>query len=197
MREFIYFSGKARTSGNFKDLMKAGRMDIVCNVIIHAFFLSHALRENVSLHLIFYGQPDPPKHIELRLREESSVSKKDISGLLKRMLYKYKEGKKTEAFPGCFVEKKSFLNVVSELEKQGKEIFILDKNGEDIRKIIDEELKNAVFILGYQEGLPKKELRRLKNAKKISLGKKTYFASQALVIVNNELDRRENESRSN
>ena len=44
MREFVYYSAKAQTSGNFKDLMKAGRIDIVCNVIIQAFFLSHQMR---------------------------------------------------------------------------------------------------------------------------------------------------------
>jgi len=170
--------------------MGAGRMDIVCNVIIHAFFLSHELRENVSLHLVFYGQPDPPKHIELKLRDESSVSKKDISGLLKRILYKYKKGERTEVLPGCFVEKKSFLDVVSEVGR-GKKVYILDRAGEDIRKLSDADLKNAVFILGSEEGLPKKEMKRLKGkAGKISLGEKTYFASQALVILNNELDRR-------
>jgi tRNA (pseudouridine54-N1)-methyltransferase len=171
--------------------MKAGRMDIVCNVIIHAFFLSHELRENVSLHLVFYGQPTPPRHLELKFREKTEVSKKDISGLLKRMLYKYKEGKKTEVFPGCFVEKKSFLDVVNELAKEGKKIYVLDKGGGDIRKISDEKLKNAVFILGSEEGLPRKEMKRLKQkARKISVGKKTYFASQVLTIVHNELDRR-------
>ncbi|MHA1869020.1 MAG: hypothetical protein ACTSXD_13335, partial [Candidatus Heimdallarchaeaceae archaeon] len=38
MREFIYFSSKAHTSGNFdsENLMKAGRMDIVCHVVVNA-----------------------------------------------------------------------------------------------------------------------------------------------------------------
>jgi len=190
MREFVYFSSRARTSGNWKDLMKAGRMDIVCNVIIHAFFLSNAMREDVSLHLIFYGPPDPPKHIILRFNEKTPISKKDISGLLKRILFRYKEGRKIEAFPGCWIEKKSFLNVITELEKE-KKIYILDEKGRDIRSLENEELKNAVFILGDHEGLPKKELKRLeKVAEKVSLGKKTYFSSQVLVIVHNELDRR-------
>ena len=200
MRHFIYFSSRARTSGNFPldNLMKAGRMDIAIHVIIATFFLSHSVREDVKLHLIFYGAPDPPKHIEIMLKqrrgipkEEASldVSKKDIAGLIKRILYKYKPGKKTEVLPGCFIEKKSLLNVIEELRKQGKEIFILDKKGEDIRK--SKISDNSVFILGDQEGLPKKELKRLKRtSKSISLGQKTYFASQVVVIVNNELDRR-------
>jgi len=200
MRHFIYFSGRARTSGNFPldNLMKAGRMDIAIHVIIASFFLSHSVREDMKLHLIFYGAPDPPKHIEIMLRqtkgipkEEASldVSKKDVAGLIKRILYKYKPDKKTEVLPGCFIEKKSLLNVIEELRKQGKEIFILDKKGEDIRKA--EIPDNSVFVLGDHDGLPKKELKRLKKtAKLISLGPKIYFASQVVAIVHNELDRR-------
>ena len=70
MREFVYFSRKARTSGNIKDLMKAGRLDIACHIVIHSFFVSHAIRKNVKLHLFFYGPPDPPKHIELYNKQD-------------------------------------------------------------------------------------------------------------------------------
>ena len=210
MREFIYFSSKARTSGNFDDLMKAGRMDIVCHVVINSFFISKHLRDDVILHLIFYGAPDPPKHLELHSsgskaipetgreagKNDLDISKKDISGLIKKMLYKYKEGRKTEVWYGYFIEKKSFLNVVSELEGEGKKIFILDKEGEDIRKLEGEDMKNAVFILGDHEGLPKKELKRLKKEfNLVSLGKKTYFASQAVTILNHELDRNEEKAK--
>jgi len=191
MRNFIYFSESARTSGNFDvdNLMKAGRMDIVIHTIINSFFLSHNLRDNIKLHLIFYGQPDPPKHIEIQVKPETNLSKKDIANLIKKLLYKYKEGKKTEVLPGCFVEKKSFLNVISELVKQGKKIFILDKRGKDIRNV--KISKESVFVLGDDKGLPKKELKRLKKiAALISIGPKTYFTSQVITIINNELDLR-------
>ncbi len=191
MRHFVYFSSSAQTSGNFnvKELMKAGRMDIIMHVIINSFFLSHRLRNDVKLHLVFYGQPDPPKHIELSIRPELEMSKKDIANLIKKILYKYKEGKKMEVLPSCFIEKKSFLKVIEELMNQGKEIFILDKKGEGLRKV--KIPKDPVFILGDQEGLPKKELKRLKGlAKKVSVGNRVYFSSQVITIVNNELDLR-------
>jgi len=193
MREFIYYSGKARTSGNFneEDLRKAGRMDIVCNVIISVFFLSHKMREDIHLHLIFMGQPNPPMHLEFVSNPEMPISKKDVSGLIKRMLYKCKEEKKIEVFPGCFIEKKSFQQLLKELEAENKKVFILDRKGEDIRKIDDNELKNAVFVIGDQEGFSKKEIKRYKE--RISIGKETYFASQTIIIINNELDRRKNE----
>ena len=189
MREFIYFSQNARTSGNFHDLMKAGRMDIVCHVVIAAFFLSHSSREDVKLHLIFNGPPDAPKHLEFVYNKDMPISKKDVSGLIKRMLFKYKKGRKIEAFPGCFIEKKSFGKVIEELGDRN--IYILDKKGEDIRTANIGE--NPVFIVGDHEGIPKHELKTIRGMeiKKISLGNLTYFASQTVVIVNNELDRKD------
>jgi len=192
MKHFIYFSQSAQTSGNFNvnELMKAGRMDIVIHSIIQALFLSKSHRDDVKVHLVFYGQPDPPKHIEIQIKEGLDISKKDMGNLIKKILYKYKEGKKTEVFPGCFVEKKSFLHVVEELAEDGKQVFVLDKKGKDLRELKIES--NPVFILGDHEGIPKKELKRLKEMTvPVSIGNKVYFASQVVAIVNNELDRRE------
>jgi tRNA (pseudouridine54-N1)-methyltransferase len=193
MREFIYFSSKASTTGNFNDskLKEAGRMDIVCHFVINSFFVSNAIRPEVRLHLIFYGQPDPPKHIVLEINEENKdfFSKKDIAGLIKKMLYKYKKGQKVEVFPSCFIEKKSFIDVINELKKENKEIYLLDLKGEPIRTALLD--KSAVFVLGDHEGIPKQEKKAIESfAKKISLGKVMYFASQSLTVLQNELDLR-------
>jgi len=191
MRHFVYFSNKARTSGNWKDLMKAGRMDIVCNVIIQTFFLSNHLRDNVHLHLIFNGPPNAPMHLELDSSklDRNTISKKDVGGLIKRMLYKCKEDKKTEVFPGCFIEKKSFIKLLKDFEEKGKNIFILNTKGKNIRELDNSQLDNCVFVIGDHEGLPAKEIKRFKD--RISIGKKTYFASQTFIIIHNELDLRE------
>ena len=187
MKEFIYFSSKARTSGNFSDLMKAGRMDIVLNVIISALFVSHKMREDVHLHLIFNGPPNPPMHLELVSKdiEEGRISKKDMAGLIKRMLYKCDSKKKNEVFPGCLVEKKSFTGLTKEPVEGGKRVLVLDGKGEQIRKIKDEEFRDCVFVIGDQDGLPKKEMKKFE---KVSVGKETYFASQVFTILHNEMD---------
>ncbi|MEM0465947.1 MAG: tRNA (pseudouridine(54)-N(1))-methyltransferase TrmY [Candidatus Pacearchaeota archaeon] len=195
VRDIIYYSASARTSGNFgNDLMKAGRMDIALQIIIMSFFISHDIRKNVRLHLIFNGPPDPPKHIELFPGEKLGktdffISKKDVAGLIKKMLYKYKPGIKNEVIPGYYIEKKSLVDLLNELSNE-REIYLLDKKGEDIRNC--DIKKNPVFILGDHEGIPKDEIKRLKKLKikKISVGETTYFASQVLTILQNELDRR-------
>lgn len=198
MRSFLYYSSTAPTKGNFPtDLMKAGRLDIALHTIISSFFLSHKFRTDVKLHLCFAGLPDPPKHLELKPVTEGEtgvdkiyLNKKDILRVIKKMLYKYKEGVKNEVFPGYWVEKKSLLKVAEELRQNGENLYLLDKKGEDIRKV--EIKENPVFILGDHLGLPSKELKRLKSVcTPVSLGKQLYFASQSVTIVNHELDRRE------
>lgn len=199
MREFIYYSRTAPTTGSYvkEDLQKSGRLDIAIHTVIATFFLSHKIRTDTKLHLIFAGMPDPTKHIELQPETEGKtgvdkiyINKSNISTIIKRILYKYKEGKKNEVFPGYWIEKKGLLQVIAELEKQDKPIYILDSKGEDIREVKIE--KNPVFILGDHQGLPAKELKRLKKiCTPITVGKRTYFASQIVAIVNNEIDRRE------
>ncbi|MBD3247562.1 hypothetical protein GF378_03000 [Candidatus Pacearchaeota archaeon] len=191
MRHIIYFSSKAVTSGGAlrkKDLMEAGRIDIAIHSIIQGLYLSHDIRKDTVIHLVFYGMPDPPKHIEIH-GSKVKIAKKNIAKLLQKILYKYKEGERKEVLPGCFVEKKSLLNIVDEFLEKNSQVFVLDENGKSIRDVDIENSKDVVFVLGDQEGLPKKELRRMKKTiQPVSVGNKTYFASQTIVIVNNELD---------
>tara|TARA_Y100000310_G_C20474232_1_gene711588 strand:- start:76 stop:696 length:621 start_codon:yes stop_codon:yes gene_type:complete len=200
MRSFIYYSRTAPTKGNFidkDDLQKSGRIDIAIHTVIATFFLSHKIRSDAKLHMVFAGMPDPPKHLEMHPVVEGKtgidkiyLAKKDVSSIIKKMLYKYKEGEKKEVFPGFWIEKKGFIELVKDLSKQGENLYILDPKGEDIRET--EIKENPIFILGDHKGLPAKELKRLKTiCKPVTLGKRTYFASQAISVVNNELDRRE------
>ena len=199
MREFLYFSKKGVTAGNLiKDnLMKAGRIDIACQFIIQSFFVSRHLREDVKVHLILNGPPDFPKHLELfpgknleGIEDKIDISKKDVAGLIKRMLYKYKKGQKISVAEGYDIEKKSFVKVLEELSENGKEIYILDKRGEDIRDI--DFGGNSLFIIGDHDGIPKQELKRVKhlNLKKISVGPHMLFASQVVTLIHNEIDRK-------
>ncbi|MEA3413942.1 MAG: hypothetical protein U9Q99_00235 [Nanoarchaeota archaeon] len=189
-RHFIYFSKEGTTSGKVisqGNLIRAGRIDIAIHSFIQAVYLSNNFRKDVVFHFLLYGGPDPPKHIEIQVKDESQISKKDVANILKRLLYKYKPGEKTEVLPGCFVEKKSLQGVIKELTEKDVECFILDKKGKSIREV--EIPKECAFILGDQEGIPKKELKYLKKyLTLISVGPHMYFASQTVAVVNNELD---------
>jgi len=203
MRELIYYSRTAPTSGNYigENLQESGRIDIAIHTVIAAFFLSHKLRNDVKLHMMFAGPPTPPRHLEIMPVIDGKtgvdkiyLAKTNVSAVLKKMLYKYKEGVKNEVFPGFWIEKKGFLELVNEMVDEGRNVYLLDDEGEDIRTT--EINENPVFILGDHKGLPEKEFKRLrKMCKTVSIGKRTYFASQTVAVVNNELDRREDEGR--
>lgn len=190
MRHFIYYSGTGVTSGKAMsqgNLMQAGRMDIAIHSFIQAVYLSKGFREDVKFHFVLYGMPDPPKHIEITVTEELELSKKDVAKILKKILYKFKEGQKTEVLPNCFVEKKPLLKVISDLMEEDIEVFILDKKGESLREI--EIPKNCAFLIGDHAGLPRKESKRLKTmVEPVSVGPHMYFASQVVAVINNELD---------
>ena len=182
MREFIYYSKKSKTSG---DLMEE-RADILLRIVINSFFVSYKVRENVKLHFIFCGPRDGPKHIEFVSVRRVPLREREFSLFLREILRGYCKGKRVEVFSGCFVEKKSLYELIDELKKDEKKIYILSKKGEDFTSVDIGD--NCVFLLGE---IPFKELRRLRNELKIfSLGKVEYFTSQAIGIVNYLLDRR-------
>ncbi|NPE27007.1 hypothetical protein HNV12_03330 [Methanococcoides sp. SA1] len=190
MREFVYYSKNAVTAGNLikDDLKKAGRLDIVCNFIVSCFFTSNAMREDVRLHFIFDGGPNNPRHLVFESNEEMPISKKNIAGLIRRVLYKArdKEGLR-EIVPGVSVEKKGFEKLVRDLDKEGKDVLVLDGKGKDIR---DLKLKgNEVFLIGDHEGFPSGFRKFLKRVDGVSVGPRVLFASQVAVLLHNEMDR--------
>lgn len=191
MREFVYYSAKAVTAGNLikDDLKKAGRMDIVCNFIVSCFFTSNAMREDVRLHLIFDGGPNNPRHLVLESNEDMPISKKNVAGLIKRMLYKARdeEGLR-EIVPGCWIERKSFEKVLKKLDREGKDVLLLDGKGKDVRDIDLE--KKPVFVIGDHEGFPKGMRKFLKRIDGVSVGPRVLFASQVATLIHNEMDRK-------
>jgi tRNA pseudouridine-54 N-methylase len=144
MREIVYYSSKASTYGNFSDLVSAGRLDIACHAILQSILVSHRLRSDTILHLVFDGPPYAPKHLEIHGDAPLPFLKNNISKALKRMLYRGNH-KREEVFPGYFVEKKSLLDLLVDMKKDGKNVYILDGKGSDLRDIED----NSWHFLGY------------------------------------------------
>ncbi len=200
VREFVYYSASGVTAGNLikDDLMKVGRIDIACQFIIQSLFISRAMRDDVKVHLILMGPPDSPKHLEIfpgknldGVEGKIDISKKDVAGLIRRMLYKYKKDVKVEVGAGYSVEKKGFVKLMEEFNRDGKEIFILDKRGEDIRDVKFEN--DVVFVVGDHDGIPKNEMKWVKHVpmRKVRVSPKMLFASQVVTLVHNEIDRKE------
>jgi tRNA (pseudouridine54-N1)-methyltransferase len=195
MREFVYYSANAVTAGNLigDNLMQAGRLDIVCNFIVSVFFVSNAMREDVKLHLIFDGGPNNPRHLVFESNEEMPISKKNVAGLIKRILYKAKDEEGLRRIvPGCSIERRGFEKLVMDLDREGKDVLVLSEKGADIREVkLDmSDEANSVFLVGDHEGFPSGFRKFLKKVDGVSVGPKVLFASQVAVLLHNELDRR-------
>ncbi len=181
MRNFLLYSRGGFTSGNFKNIRDAGRLDIVAHCLTSSFFLSHALRKDVVLHIILTGPPYPPKYIKVTgdIIHDVRCDEATWGEILRNVL----NGK---GHTGFEIFNKSIQEVIKELSVDN-DIYVLEEKGENISDIKFKD--NCVFVIGDQVGLPKKEEGFiLRYGKKISLGKKAYLAADCITIINYTLD---------
>lgn len=91
--------------------------------------------------------------------------------------------------PGVTVRTTSFERLVQELAADHP-LFVMDPKGTSIREEAFEG--RPCFLLTDHIPMPKKTFHSLERlgTKRISLGPKMLFASQCVVLIHNELDRR-------
>ncbi|MEA2090107.1 MAG: tRNA (pseudouridine(54)-N(1))-methyltransferase TrmY [Thermoproteota archaeon] len=180
MLEFILYSRKGRTDGNFKNLREAGRLDVVYQCLLFGFFTSGAIRRDVIFHVILGGPPKPPVHLTIdgRILRDVRTDERTWENILRKVL-------SSGSHPGISVGRESLQEVVK--TKQREQIFVLEEKGEPISSITFGD--NPVFVLGDQVGLPKKdELFVLRYGRKVSLGKRAYLAATCVDIINYLMD---------
>jgi tRNA (pseudouridine54-N1)-methyltransferase len=181
--EFVLYSRKGYTTGEFRTLLEAGRLDIVYQCILMSVFRSHSHRHDVKFHAFLNGPPDPPVHLEVngdelydvRLDERSweKVLKKVLSG-----------GRHT----GISTSKESLQAFIKSRAASGIKIFVLEEKGKHIAELDMPE--SAIFVLGDHIGLPKNDEKfLLKYGEKVSLGKHQYLAASCIDIINYTLDK--------
>jgi tRNA pseudouridine-54 N-methylase len=174
MREYILYSRRGRTDGNFRGLREAGRLDVVYQCLLFGLFTSGALRRNVIFHVILGGPPNPPLHLTVDGRSVRDVrtDERTWEGILRKVL-------SGGIHPGMTVEKESLQGLV----RRKKNIFVLEEKGEDVSGVKMGD--DFVFVLGDQVGLPKKDEKfLLRLGRKISLGKKPYLAATCVDVIN-------------
>ncbi|RLE44442.1 hypothetical protein DRJ19_00385 [Candidatus Woesearchaeota archaeon] len=182
MREFLIFSRTARTGGkiNPKNLFQEGRLDIIRDFIVEAFFTANKKRSAI-VHCFLYGQPNPPLHLTITSSAPVSIDRVKTATLLSDLISKKKK------IRGCEMKKESIIEFLTKASKT-KTIYLLDKKGKSIHET--KILPNAIFCFADHLGFPRKEFKRIStiSAETISLGKQTYFAYQALMLLQYFLD---------
>ncbi len=196
MRYFVITGHKAVADGSFKldDLAGgAGRVDILARCVNSAFVLSHDVRRDAMIYLIIEGGDDAPKTVRIdgdRVRYLNPDERSTASLIRNALLKKIPEGQEVQSSPGVFVSRMSFADAVEDLSAKGNFVY-LKEDGTDIRELTFPE--NPIFVLGDNRDLTEEEEQCLlaKNPAKISVGPISLHADHCMILVQNEMDRRE------
>jgi len=182
MYEFVLYSRKGHTDGQFKTLLAGGRLDIVYQCIITSIFTSHGHRHDVKFHGFLNGPPKPPIHLEVDGDKlyDVRLDERTWEHILKKVL----DG---GSHAGILIKKESIQRFISDKAKSGVDIFVLEERGRNIKKVDFKD--SAIFFLGDHIGIPKKDEKfMLRFGEKLSMGKQRYLAASCIDIINYTLD---------
>ncbi len=204
---------KAVTDGQFSlnDLPgSAGRMDILCRCVNSALFLSHDLRRDVVIYLVLLGEPEPPKIVKFSGKDVRYLNPDERSSgsLIKKALELKARIRWKESTPGVWVRQGDLEDLLIELNINAGEdnegsvdkdtdnkLYYLLEDGADIRDKMEGTLpQRATFILGDHVGMTPDEEQKIMDAgaQSINVGPLSLHADHCIIVVNNELDRKNN-----
>ncbi len=204
---------KAVTDGQFSlnDLPgSAGRMDILCRCVNSALFLSHDLRRDVVIYLVLLGEPEPPKIVKFSGQDVRYLNPDERSSgsLIKKALELKARIRWKESTPGVWVRQGDLNDLLIELninagednegsvdEGTDNKLYYLLEDGADIRDKMEGTLpQRATFILGDHVGMTPDEEQKIMDAgaQSINVGPLSLHADHCIIVVNNELDRKNN-----
>jgi tRNA (pseudouridine54-N1)-methyltransferase len=210
MKEFIIIGHKAATAPfSLNDLPgAAGRIDILCRCVNAALFLSHDLRRDVRVYLVLKGG-SPSKLISFdgaRVRY-LNPDERSAASLIKRALEKNAQDFWIESTPGVSIRKGDFGDLLAELKTPyfktpylntgttgTYRIIYLRQEGEDIRgKKFDRLFDELIFVLGDHMGFTDNEEKIIEgyDHEKVSVGPLSLHADHCIVLLHNEMDRRD------
>lgn len=196
MRYFVITGHKAVTTGGFKldDIAGgAGRLDILCRCVNSAFFLSHNLRKDVEIYLCMMGGDDAPKTVIFKGDELRYLNpdERSTASLIRNALMKpVGADEEVRSSPGVYVTRMPFSEVLRKLSGKGSFVY-LKEDGADCRDF--EFPPNPIFVIGDNRDLTEEEEEIFGGypSEKICLGPRSLHADHCMILVQNELDRRE------
>lgn len=191
MRRFLIVGHRAVTTPGFSldDLAgAAGRMDILLSAANAALLLAHDIRRDAEADLLLLGSPDPPRLVRIvghRVRSYQPDLRSNAA--LIRKALEHGSRVEREVSPGIFASRASFSEA---LDRLGPTFAYLKQGGKDIRAAIIPA--DATFVLSDNQDLDPAEERAIldRDPLVIGLGPYAVHTDQAIVLVQNELDRR-------
>lgn len=178
----------ARTAGDFSlsDLPGgAGRMDVLCRCVNASLFLSHGMRRDVECYLVLRGPPGPDKIIRFSGAHLRSLNpdERSAGSLIRKALSIPAGSEFRESTPGVNVRKGGPGELFAMFP-----FAVLEESGADIRacRTLPEN-----YVLSDHLDFTADEEELLAGRERYSVGPATLHADHAIVVLHNELDRRQ------
>ncbi len=193
MRQFVVTGHDAPTDAEFSldDIAGgAGRLDVLCRCVNSAFFLSHAIREDVRAWLVLRD--------ELTVRFEGSElrrlnpDERSTAALVRNALERKDEAighMPVESSPGVYLSRRDFEATIAETARDGT-VVQLHEGGDPIVDV--EPPENPVFVLSDHKDFTDEEADLLADHadQRVRLGPKLLHGDHAITVAHNYLDTR-------
>jgi len=191
MRQFVVVGHDAPTTPEFSldDLAGgAGRLDVLCRCVTSAFFLSHAIREDVRVHLVLADEYTVSfDGGELR---RLNPDERSTAALVRTALEEREEAIghiPVETSPGVSLTRRGFEGTVEDVAARGT-VVELHEDGDPVVDV--ETPANPVFVLSDHHDFTDREAGLLADTadERVSLGPERLHADHAVTVAHNYLD---------
>ena len=191
MRQFVVVGHDAPTTPDFAldDLAGgAGRLDVLCRCVSSAFFLSHDVREDVSVHLVL-GDEYTVVFEGADLRR-LNPDERSTAALIRTALEHREEAvgrQAVETTPGVSLVRRDFAATL-EAVADGGTVVQLHEDGDPV---VDFEVPaDPVFVLSDHRDFTECEADLLADVgdRRVRLGPEPLHANHAITVAHNYLD---------
>ena len=191
MRQFIVLGHDAPVTADFSldDLPGgAGRLDVLCRCVNSAFFLSHAIREDVRVFLVH--RDEVTIRFEGRELRRLNPDERSTGALIRNALERVDDAighVEVESSPGVFCSRRGLEPVLEEAARSGT---VVQLHEAGTAAIDVEPPKNPVFVLSDHHDFTEREESLLSSAgsERICLGPERLHADHAITVAHNYLD---------
>ncbi|MDS0221913.1 tRNA (pseudouridine(54)-N(1))-methyltransferase TrmY [Haloarcula sp. S1AR25-5A] len=191
MRQFVIIGHDAPTTPEFSldDLAgAAGRLDVLCRCVTSAFFLSHAIREDVRVHLIL-GEEYTVTFEGSDLRR-LNPDERSTAALIRKALEEREEAIghiPVETSPGVSLTRRGFDGTLDAVARRGT-VVQLHEDGDPVVDV--DPPSDPVFVLSDHHDFRDEETDLLADhvEERVSLGPAALHADHAITVAHNYLD---------
>jgi tRNA (pseudouridine54-N1)-methyltransferase len=191
MRQFLITGHDAPTTPDFSldDVAGgAGRLDVLCRCVNSAFFLSHALREDVRVHLVL-GDEFTVSFEGSELRR-LNPDERSTAALIRAALETRDEAighMPAESTPGVSIRRMGFEETLADSARDATVVQL----HEDGAPVVDvEPPTDPLFVLSDHHDFTDAEARLLDEVadQRVRLGPELLHADHAITVAHNYLD---------